>query len=120
MARPTKERRVELVPEFDYFKPVGKPLKELEEICLTIEEVEALRLKDLEGLTQEEAAEKMDISRPTFQRILTMGRKKLADALVNGYAIRLQGGNYRLADKSCPRRQGRGFKQAHRKRGRKG
>jgi len=109
MARPTKERRVELVPEYDYFKPVGKPLKELEEICLTIEEVEALRLKDLEGLTQEEAAEKMDISRPTFQRILTMGRKKLADALVNGYAIRLQGGNYRLADKSCPRKTGQGL-----------
>ncbi|MFI5359559.1 MAG: DUF134 domain-containing protein [Halanaerobiales bacterium] len=119
MARPTKERRVEFIPEFDYFKPVGKPLHELEEICLTIEEVEALRLKDLEGLTQEEAAEKMDVSRPTFQRILTMGRKKLTSALINGYAIKFQGGNYRLAGKHCHRSHDKGFERGHWKRGRK-
>lgn len=96
MVRPTKERRVEYIPEYNYFKPVGIPRKELEEICLSIEEIEALRLKDMEGLTQEEAAERMEVSRPTFQRILTEARSKVARALIDGKAIRFQGGNYRL------------------------
>lgn len=99
VVRPTKERRVEYIPEFNYFKPVGIPKKELEEVCLTIEEIEALRLKDMEGLIQEEAAARMDVSRPTFQRILTEARSKLVKALIAGNAIRFQGGNYRLANR---------------------
>ncbi len=94
MGRPPKCRRVEFLPHCTYFKPAGIPLWSLEEVALTIEEVEALRLKDIEGLEQESCAERMGISRPTFQRILTSARQKLTHALVEGKAIRLEGGNY--------------------------
>lgn len=97
MARPPKERRVENIPEVKYFKPAGIPMREIEEISLNMEEIEAIRLKDLAGLTQQEASEKMEISRPTFQRILTSAREKIAQALIKGKGIRFQGGDYRLA-----------------------
>ena len=58
------------MPEVTYFKPAGIPLRVLEEVCLSVEEAEAIRLKDLEGLDQEQCAEGMNISRPTFQRVL--------------------------------------------------
>lgn len=104
MARPTKERRVEFIPEIKYFKPAGIPMRNIEDISLTIEEVEAIRLKDLEGLNQEEAAGSMDISRPTFQRVLTVAREKIAEALIKGKAIRFQGGDYKLAEYiNCPK-----------------
>jgi len=80
-----------------YFKPAGIPLRALEEVCLSIEEAEAIRLKELEGLEQEQGAERMNISRPTFQRILASGRQKMADALLNGKAIRIEGGNFKMA-----------------------
>lgn len=119
MARPPKFRRVEFEPQFTYFKPAGIPKRELEEVILHVEEVEAIRLKDLEDLEQEECAEKMHISRPTFQRVLTSARKKLAEVLIEGKALRVEGGNYRLANRrfrcvSCqkelevPHGQGRG------------
>jgi len=97
MPRPTKCRRVGFVPEMTYFKPAGVPLSSLEEVCLSIEEAEAIRLKDLERLDQEEGAQKMQISRPTFQRVLGSARTKLADALLNGKAIRIEGGNFEMA-----------------------
>lgn len=97
MARPPKLRRVEFKPEFTYFKPAGIPKRELEEVVLHVEEVEAIRLKDLEDLEQEECAERMHISRPTFQRLLVSARKKIAEALIEGKALRVEGGNYRLA-----------------------
>lgn len=97
MPRPPKFRRVEFFPQVTVFKPVGVPLRELEEEVLTVEELEALRLKDLEGLEQEDCAERMQISRPTFQRVLVTAREKVARALVMGKAIRVEGGNYRLA-----------------------
>ena len=96
MSRPQKCRRVEFLPNATYFKPAGVPLKDLEEVCMSIEEAEALRLKDLEGLEQEQGAEKMNISRPTFQRILASARQKIADALLNGKAIRINGGNFEM------------------------
>jgi len=96
--RPPKERRVEYIPENKLFKPAGIPGNELEEVCLNIEEVEAIRLKDLGGLNQEESAIRMNVSRPTFQRILTGARKKVAEALIQGKAIRFQGGDYKLAE----------------------
>ena len=68
----------------------------LEEVILTVEELEAVRLKDLEGLEQEECADMMKVSRPTFFRIITSARQKIADALVNGKAIRVEGGNYKV------------------------
>ncbi len=97
MARPFKYRRVAFIPEVTYFKPAGIPLRSLEEVRLSLEEAEALRLKDLEGLEQEPSAEKMNVSRPTFQRVLASARKKLADALLNGKAVRIEGGNFEMA-----------------------
>lgn len=96
MARPFKCRRVAFIPGVNYFKPAGIPLRSLEEVRLSIEEAEAIRLKDLEDLEQEQGAERMNISRPTFQRVLGSARRKLADALLNGKAIRIEGGNYEL------------------------
>jgi predicted DNA-binding protein (UPF0251 family) len=96
MSRPSKCRRVEFLPGVNYFKPAGIPLRDLEEISMSVEEAEAIRLKDLEGLEQEQGAEKMNISRPTFQRILASARQKVADALLNGKAIRIEGGNFEL------------------------
>jgi predicted DNA-binding protein (UPF0251 family) len=95
--RPVKRRKVAYTPEHTYFKPSGVPMIFLEEICLTIDEAESIRLKDLECLEQEECAKKMNISRPTFHRILNSARQKLADALLNGKAIRIEGGNFIMA-----------------------
>jgi predicted DNA-binding protein (UPF0251 family) len=85
------------MPGVTYFKPAGIPLRALEEVRLTVEEAEAIRLKDLEGLEQEAGAEKMNISRPTFQRVLASARHKIADALLNGKAIRIEGGNFEMS-----------------------
>jgi predicted DNA-binding protein (UPF0251 family) len=97
VGRPVKTRKVSCTPEYTYFKPAGVPMVFLEEVCLTVEELESIRLKDLEGLEQEDCAKKMNISRPTFHRILTIARSKLADALLNGKAIRIEGGNFMMA-----------------------
>jgi len=94
MARPTKFRRVEFFPENDYFVPWGKPKCEIEEIVLKVEELEAIRLKDKEELNQEECAERMQVSRPTFQNIIDSARKKVSMALTEGKAIRIEGGHY--------------------------
>src|SRR4030067_346636 len=99
MSRPPKCRRVEFMPDVTYFKPAGIPLRDLEEVCMSVEETEAVRLKDLEGLEQEQGAEKMNISRPTFQRILASARLKIADALLNGKAIKIEGGHFELANR---------------------
>jgi len=97
MPRPIKWRRVDSIPSVTHFKPAGIPLYSLEEVNLTVEEVEAIRLKDLEGLEQEECAQRMRISRPTFHRVLESARRKLADAMLNGKAIRIEGGNFEMA-----------------------
>lgn len=97
MGRMPKWRRVAFIPEINYFKPVGTPLRFLEEVCLSVEEAEAIRLRDLEGLEQEECARKMNISRPTFHRVLGSARGKVADALLNGKAIRIEGGSFEMA-----------------------
>lgn len=96
MPRKPKCRRVESLPNVTYFKPAGIPLRYLEEVSLSVEEIEAIRLRDIEGFDQEQAAKRMNISRPTFQRILSSSRKKIADALLNGKAIRIGGGNFSL------------------------
>jgi predicted DNA-binding protein (UPF0251 family)/predicted Fe-Mo cluster-binding NifX family protein len=92
---------VAFIPGITYFKPAGIPLRDLEEVCLSVEEAEAVRLKDLEGLEQEQGAEKMNVSRPTFQRVLASARKKIADALLNGKAIRIEGGNFEVTSLRC-------------------
>ena len=94
MPRTPKCRRVSYIPEVNYFKPAGIPLRDLEEVVLSVEEAEALRLKDLEGLEQGQGGEKMNVSRPTFQRVLASARKKIAGALLNGKAIRIEGGHF--------------------------
>jgi predicted DNA-binding protein (UPF0251 family)/DNA-directed RNA polymerase subunit RPC12/RpoP len=96
VARPTKWRRIEHIPAIPYFIPSQKDVDALPENRLKLEELEAIRLKDLEGLEQSECAEKMEISRPTFQRILLSAREKIADSLVNGKVIRIEGGNFTL------------------------
>ncbi len=93
MARPFCKRIVESSPVASYFKPAGIPMRMLEEASLTLDEFESLRLADLECMYQEEAAKKMGVSRPTFSRIVASARKKIADALVNGKALRIEGGH---------------------------
>ena len=97
MGRQPRWRRVNFMPQVTYFKPARIPLANLQEVRLSVEEAEAIRLKDLEGLEQEECAQKMNISRPTFSRVLSSGRQKVANALLNGKAIRIEGGNFEMA-----------------------
>jgi len=94
MPRARKKRCIYVDTNARYFKPRGTPLGELEIIRLTFEELEAIRLKDLIGLEQTEASEKMGISQPTFHRILREARNKVSDALVNSKAIEIFGGDY--------------------------
>jgi predicted DNA-binding protein (UPF0251 family) len=98
MARPRNCRRVGSMPGSDYFKPRGIPLSVLEEVVLTVDEFEALRLADLEGLYQEQGAEKMKVSRQTFGRIIDSAHKKVAEALVKGKALKIEGGEFEMAD----------------------
>jgi len=97
MARPRNCRRVGLLPESHYFKPRGIPLSLLEEVILTVDEFEAVRLADLDGLYQEQAAEKMNVSRQTFGRIIESAHKKVAEALVKGKALKIEGGEFEMA-----------------------
>jgi len=90
MVRPLKPRRVSFDPNVVYFKPRAVPLSLLDEVDLGIDELEALRLCDLKDLEQEEAAKKMKVSQSTLQRILTSARKKVAEALIEGKAIKIQ------------------------------
>lgn len=94
MPRPRKWRIVEFVPSELYFVPHGKPRCEIGEEVLKVEEIEAIRLKDLEDLNQDECAEKMQVSRQTFQRILGEARTKIARALIEGNALRVYGGDF--------------------------
>ncbi len=97
MPRPRLCRRVGFQPGVTYFKPAGVRMVELSESVVSVDEFEAVRLKDLEGLEQEECAKKMNISQPTFHRLVVSSRKKITDALVNGKAIRIEGGNFEIA-----------------------
>ncbi|UGV40704.1 DUF134 domain-containing protein [Methanococcoides orientis] len=92
--RPKSPRRVKCNPEGFYFKPRGVALSELEVVSVAVEELEALRLVDYEGLQQQEAATQMGISRRAFWEDLKSARKKIAFALTTGKAIEIKGGNY--------------------------
>lgn len=95
MSRPVKWRKVDYVPQDVFFAPCPKRgCERWEEINLKIEELEAMRLKDIEGLMQEECAERMQISRQTFQNIIDEARKKVTTALIEKKAISVGGGNY--------------------------
>jgi len=89
MPRPRGFRRIQLDPKADYFKPQGIPMRFLEVVQLSLEEVEALRLRNEKDLEQTEAAKKMNTSQSTYQRILSSAYKKITDALVHGKAIKI-------------------------------
>ncbi|MFC1454711.1 DUF134 domain-containing protein [Candidatus Undinarchaeota archaeon] len=89
MPRPRIRRRIRFNPDVTYFKPAGIGVKELEVVELGLDEFEALRLSDAEDINQEDAAKRMEISQPTFHRILSTARKKVASSLVNGQAIKI-------------------------------
>lgn len=94
MPRPKKLRRVGKMPQFKYFKPTGVKKGNLEEVNLKVEELEALRLKDIEGMHQIDCAHKMNISRQTFQLIIDEAHRKVAKALIEGMSIHIDGGDY--------------------------
>ena len=98
MARPKKSRIVRYNPEVSYFKPRGIPMYDLEEVQLTVDEREAIRLADLLKMPHEDAGRKMGVSRATFSRIIQKARRIIADAIINGKAINVQGGSYKIVE----------------------
>ncbi|WP_244833914.1 DUF134 domain-containing protein [Clostridium sp. BJN0001] len=99
MPRPIKWRKVCCLPESNKFGPLDSTSDEKENINMTVDEYETIRLIDLEGLTQEECAKQMNVSRTTIQGIYIEARKKLAKLLVNGKVLLIEGGEYRLCNK---------------------
>lgn len=101
MTRPKTLRLIDAIPTVKWFKPAGIKMGDLDEVSLTFDEIEAIRLADLESLYQEKVAERMGVSRQTVGRILVAARKKIAEALVNGKAIRLEGGQIQYHQPEC-------------------
>lgn len=102
MARPRKLRRVCFMPKEDEYGPINPRSINEEIIIMTIDEYETIRLIDLEGMTQEECSERMRVARTTVQRIYNDARKKLADSLVNGRRLKIQGGDFKLCSEGGP------------------
>ena len=98
MARPIKCRKVCCLPDSNQFGPLNAPKILDNFVTMTVEEYETIRLIDLQGFMQEECAEQMNIARTTVQRIYNDARKKLAESLVNGKTLKIEGGDYRLCD----------------------
>jgi uncharacterized protein len=89
MTRPKSQRRITIDPEVTFFKPSGVPMRFLEQVDLSLDELETIRLKHHEGMDMMKGAKKMKISKSTFQRLLVSGCTKIADALINGKAIKI-------------------------------
>jgi predicted DNA-binding protein (UPF0251 family) len=100
MPRPVKWRKVCFLPGRNMFGPLGNEGLDCDTVVMTVEEYETIRLIDHEGLMQEECAEIMNIGRTTVQRIYNDARKKIAQALVEGSVLKIEGGNYKLCDRS--------------------
>ncbi|BCO08411.1 hypothetical protein GF1_07870 [Desulfolithobacter dissulfuricans] len=98
MARPRKNRCIRRMPASTFYKPRGIALHDMKGVTLPLEGFEALRLVDAEGVSREEAARMMDVSTPTLCRILAEARSIVARALANGWALRIEGGDYTLVD----------------------
>ncbi|MGC8497444.1 MAG: DUF134 domain-containing protein [Thermoplasmata archaeon] len=96
MPRPRRFRQVNRLPDTDYFVPANMSRYDAKEIVISVEEYEAIRLKDLMQMDQTEAAALMGISQTTFHRLLSEARRKVAEAIVNGKAIRIYGGTYKM------------------------
>ncbi len=103
MPRPCKRRRICCLPECSRFGPVEQNAAEPQVITMTLDEFETVRLIDLEGLKQEECAEQMQIARTTAQAVYNSARTKLAECLVRGKELHIEGGNYELCDGTIPR-----------------
>ncbi len=103
MSRPFCPRRIAGRPVAPVFKPAGVRMWEIEEVVLTLDEFEAVRLADLDGLYQEDAARQMNVSRPTFSRVIESAHRKIGDALVHGKALRIEGGPVQLGKPRCCR-----------------
>ncbi len=118
MPRPPKCRRVEALPQVDYFKPRGVPMLRLDEVSLPLDEFEALRLSDHENLPHDQAAESMNVSRQTFGRVLASARKRVAGVLVTGQALRIEGGHYEVGSKKtgCGKPAKQGCRKQHKTR----
>lgn len=97
MARPKYCRKIDCAPEVTCFKPKGIPASLLEEVLLTLDEFEAVRLSDLDGLYQDQAASRMNVSRQTFGRIIVSAHRKIADALIHGKSLKIEGGAVEIA-----------------------
>ena len=96
MVRPRRLRRIFFQPDVTYFKPTGVSMRDLKEVILNFDELEAVRMVDIAGVGQSEAGKKMRISQSTLSRLLSSARKKLADAVVNGRAIKIEGGDFKM------------------------
>ena len=92
MSRPRRARRIFGPPRYLHFKPVGVPRRLLEAVTVTVDEFEAIRLADYEHLEQQPASERMNISRPTFSRLLDSARAKIARSIIEGKELRIEGG----------------------------
>jgi uncharacterized protein len=103
MARLPACRRIAVEPVHSVFKPAGVPARDIELLEVTLDEFEALRLADLEGLYQEDAAERLGVSRQTFGRIVEAAHRKVAEALVLGKGLVVRGGFAHRANERCPR-----------------
>lgn len=96
--RPFARRRICTEPNVTYYKPAGVPLRQMEEVILGVDEFEALRLVDYLLLEQGQAADKMGISQPTLSRVVSTARKKIAEAITQGKALRIKGGHYHVKE----------------------
>lgn len=96
MPRPRRKRIISCNPVDYFYKPQGIKLKELQQITLSHDQLEALRLADVQDLEQTDAAELMNISRSTFSRLVSEARKITATALINGWAIKIEGGDFEI------------------------
>jgi predicted DNA-binding protein (UPF0251 family) len=104
MSRPFCSRRIAGRPGAAQFKPIGIPVAELDEVHLALDEFEAMRLADLDGFYQEQTAREMNVSRTTFSRIIESAHRKMADALVHGKMLRIEGGPVHMEGRRCCRR----------------
>lgn len=107
MPRPKKWRRVCRLPDFETYGPIGCARDETHIVFMTVEELETIRLMDLEGMEQVQCAEMMGVARSTVQRIYNDARKKVAESLVNGKILKIEGGNYKVCGEAsdmdeCP------------------
>lgn len=115
MPRPRKWRNVCALPGITKFGPVGPLLDDQSTVHMTVDEYETIRLIDNEGLTQLECANQMNVARTTIQGIYELARKKIAESLVEGKMLIIEGGDFRLSDHSGPHRRqcGRGCRMGH-------